>query len=294
MLDNGIAWAAGALAGMAVLSVILSVQGLLNMFSARERQYMDPPPPFAIPIWPLVMFVNHFVANLLPDSRLNKIDQKLQTHGVSFMLTAEEYFSVCLVLALVFPLLGGVAMASSGSINIQILLGLGLLGLVIPPAWIRDAKRKRDIDVTRNLPVYLEYLSMCVDAGLNFSGALKQAVEKGPKGAVQNEFRMVMRDINAGQTRADALRRLEQRIALKDISVFVSAVIQAEKMGSSMRETLMVQARQRLDERFQRAEKMAMEAPVKLMIPLVAFIFPLTFIILLYPIVVKFIDQGTL
>ncbi|MGJ8671169.1 MAG: type II secretion system F family protein, partial [Oceanococcus sp.] len=230
MFDSGIAWAAGALAGIAVLSVILSIQGLLNLFSARERQYMDAPPPFAIPIWPLVLFVNHFVANLLPDSRLNKIDQKLQTHGVSFMLTAEEYFSVSLVLALIFPLLGGIAMASSGSINILILLGLALLGVIIPSAWIRDAKRKRDVDVTRNLPVYLEYLSMCVDAGLNFSGALKQAVEKGPKGAVQNEFRMVMRDINAGQTRADALRRLEQRIALKDISVFVSAVIQAEKM----------------------------------------------------------------
>jgi len=65
-------------------------------------------------------------------------------------------------------------------------------------------------------------------------------------------------------------------------------------MGSSMKETLLVQARQRLNERFQRAEKMAMEAPVKLIVPLVIFIFPLTFIILLFPIVVKYLEQGGL
>ena len=65
-------------------------------------------------------------------------------------------------------------------------------------------------------------------------------------------------------------------------------------MGTSMRDTLLVQAQQRLDERFQRAEKLAMEAPVKLVIPLVIFIFPLTFMILLFPIIVKFIEQGSL
>ena len=135
---------------------------------------------------------------------------------------------------------------------------------------------------------------MCVDAGLNFAGALKQAVEKGPQGAMKNEFRIVLRDVNSGQTRADALTRLAERVDLKDVTVFVSAVIQAEKMGTSMRDTLLVQAQQRLDERFQRAEKLAMEAPVKLVIPLVIFIFPLTFMILLFPIIVKFIEQGSL
>jgi len=294
MFDDGIVLLAGLSWGGVVVSGILAVAALLFMIEDGERAYMDSPPKFMLMVWPLVRVVAYFLGSNLPASYLDSTDAKLQKNGVSFMLTAEEFFSVCLVFALIFPALGALALSSSGEVDPAILILLALLGLVIPELWMKDAKTRRDIEIIATLPVYLEYLTMCVDAGLNFSGALKQAVEKGPRGAMKNEFRIVLRDINSGQTRADALGRLEQRVSITDVSVFVSAVVQAEKMGSSMRETLLIQARQRLDERFQRAEKMAMEAPVKLVIPLVVFIFPLTFIILLFPIVVKFMDQGTL
>jgi len=294
MFDGAIVLLAGLSWGGAVVAGILAVAALLYMIEDGERAYMDSPPKFMMMVWPLVRVVAYFLGSNLPASYLDSTDAKLQKNGVSFMLTAEEFFSVCLVFALLFPALGALALSSSGEVDPAILILLTLLGLVIPELWMKDAKTRRDIEIIATLPVYLEYLTMCVDAGLNFSGALKQAVEKGPKGAMKNEFRIVLRDINSGQTRADALGRLEQRVNITDVSVFVSAVVQAEKMGSSMRETLLIQARQRLDERFQRAEKMAMEAPVKLVIPLVVFIFPLTFIILLFPIVVKFMDQGAL
>jgi len=294
MFDGAIVLLAGLSWGGAVVAGILAVAALLYMIEDGERAYMDSPPKFMMMVWPLVRVVAYFLGSNLPASYLDSTDAKLQKNGVSFMLTAEEFFSVCLVFALLFPALGALALSSSGEVDPAILILLALLGLVIPELWMKDAKTRRDIEIIATLPVYLEYLTMCVDAGLNFSGALKQAVEKGPKGAMKNEFRIVLRDINSGQTRADALGRLEQRVNITDVSVFVSAVVQAEKMGSSMRETLLIQARQRLDERFQRAEKMAMEAPVKLVIPLVVFIFPLTFIILLFPIVVKFMDQGAL
>lgn len=294
MFESSVAFLAAGSAGVAVICLILAGYAIVRLVSDEERAYMDSPPSFALPVWPLVRLITFFFGSNLPASFLDKIDAKLQKYGVSFMVNAEEYFSICLVYALLFPLLGAIAFGSSGSVNPSVLLLLALMGVVIPEAWIRDARRKRDVEVVRTLPIYLEYLSMCVDAGLNFSGALKQAVEKGPRGAMKNEFKIVLRDINSGQTRADALRRLDKRIDLKDVTVFVSAIIQAEKMGSSMRETLMVQAHQRLDERFQRAEKMAMEAPVKLVIPLVVFIFPLAFIILFFPIVMKFMEQGSL
>ena len=208
-------------------------------------------------------------------------------------MTPGEFISSIIVFLTLFPALGWLAMSSSGSPDVTVLVLLALVGAVLPQLWMRDTRTKRNFELVRNLPVYLEYLSMCVDAGLNFAGALKQSVDKGPKGAMRNEFRIVLRDINSGETRADALTRLEKRVDLSDISIFVRAVIQAERMGSSMKETLVIQAEQRLTERFQRAEKMAMEAPVKLVVPLVVFIFPLTFIILLFPIVVRFMEQGT-
>tara|TARA_R110002111_G_scaffold13929_28_gene38636 strand:- start:966 stop:1850 length:885 start_codon:yes stop_codon:yes gene_type:complete len=294
MIDDLIALLAGLSLGSAVACTLMVVAILFAMTAGEDRKYMDPPPAFMLPVWPFVRLVTFFIGNNLPAKYLNKLDMKLQKNGLSFVMTAEDYFSVCIVFAIVLPTLAAIPMASSGDIKLEFLLILAIIGYILPEAWVKDSRRKRDKEVIKSLPIYLDYLSMCVDAGLNFSGALKQAVDKGPKGAMKNEFRIVLRDVNSGQTRADALRRLAERIDLKDVTVFVSAVIQAEKMGTSMKDTLSVQAQQRLDERFQRAEKMAMEAPVKLVIPLVVFIFPLTFMILLFPIIVKFIEQGTL
>ncbi len=277
----------------AVVATILLVSSLSYMMSDGERSYMDEPPAFMRPIWPLISLVTYVAGSNLPSEFLMKIDAKLQKNGVSFMVKAEEYFSARIVIAILLPLLGWLALAGTGDVDPMLLLLMLVGGYFLPEAWVKDTRRKRDTELIKSLPTYLEYLTMCVDAGLNFAGALKQAVEKGPKGAMRNEFRIVLRDISSGQTRAEALERLADRVDLNDISIFVRAVVQAERMGSSLKETLMIQAETRLNERFQRAEKMAMEAPVKLVIPLVIFIFPLTFIILLFPIVVKYMEQGT-
>jgi len=292
-MNNIVAFAAGAAVAGAVIACIYFIAALSYLLTDEERSYMDAPPAFMRPIWPLVRLVTYVIGSNLPSSFLTKVDSQLQKNGVSFMVTAEEYISARIVLALLLPLLGWMALVSSGDVDPLLLALLAAGGYFLPVAWVKDSRRKRDAELIRSLPVYLEYLTMCVDAGLNFAGALKQAVEKGPRGAMRNEFRIVLRDISSGQTRGDALTRLSDRVDLKDISVFVRAVVQAEKMGSSMKNTLLIQAKQRLNERFQRAEKMAMEAPVKLVIPLVIFIFPLTFIILLFPIVVKYLEQGT-
>ncbi|MDO3386262.1 type II secretion system F family protein [Gilvimarinus sp. SDUM040013] len=292
-MHNLIALAAGFSVAMCVIAAIYMIASLSYMLVDEERSYMDEPPAFMRPIWPLIKLVTYVIGSNLPSSYLTKVDDQLQKNGVSFMVTAEEYISARIILALLLPALGFMALASSGSVDPLLLILLAAGGFYVPIAWVKDTRRKRDAELIRSLPVYLEYLTMCVDAGLNFAGALKQAVEKGPRGAMRNEFRIVLRDISSGQTRGDALNRLAERVDLKDISVFVRAVVQAEKMGSSMKNTLLIQAKTRLNERFQRAEKMAMEAPVKLVIPLVIFIFPLTFIILLFPIVVKYIEQGT-
>ena len=292
-MEDIITGSVGLSTGVAVTALVLAVSRVAYMLDSANRQGMDSPPGFMKLVWPLINLVDFLVASNLPSKIIENIDAKLQKNGVSFAVTSGEFISSTIVFLILFPALGWLAMSSSGSTDPSVLILLALIGAVLPELWMRDTRTKRNFELVRNLPVYLEYLSMCVDAGLNFAGALKQSVEKGPKGAMRNEFRIVLRDINSGETRADALTRLEKRVELNDISIFVRAVIQAERMGSSMKETLVIQAEQRLTERFQRAEKMAMEAPVKLVVPLVVFIFPLTFIILLFPIVVKFLEQGT-
>lgn len=292
-MEHLIVGSAGFTAGTAVTALIFAMSRVAYMLDGANRTGMDSPPGFMTLVWPLIKLIDFFVAANLPSKVIENVDSKLQKNGVSFAVTPGEFISSIIVFLMLFPALGWLAMSSSGSPDATVLVLLALVGAVLPQLWMRDTRTKRNFELVRNLPVYLEYLSMCVDAGLNFAGALKQSVDKGPKGAMRNEFRIVLRDINSGETRADALTRLEKRVDLSDISIFVRAVIQAERMGSSIKETLVIQAEQRLTERFQRAEKMAMEAPVKLVVPLVVFIFPLTFIILLFPIVVRFMEQGT-
>jgi len=278
--------------GVAVTCFLLIFVWLLSLLPEENRAYMDPVPGWVRPIWPLVRLIGHYLCSNVPPQYMDRLDLKLQKTGALYVLTAEDFLALCITLSVLFPLAAALPMATGKSGVIWPVLAVMLLmGAALPMMWISDTHKRRDRDITRNLPVFLEYLTMCVDAGLNFLGALQQAVDKGPDGAMKNEFRIVLRDIRSGLPRSEALTRMEERINLKDVTTFVRSVIQAEKMGSSLRNTLKIQAEQRLEERFQRAEKTAMQAPVKLIIPLIMFIFPLTFVILLFPIVVKFMGQ---
>ena len=131
---------------------------------------------------------------------------------------------------------------------------------------------------------------MATQAGLNMSSAVAQSVDKGPSSPLKVEFKKVMRDLRAGVPRAEAFRMMADRLSLQEISAFVTAIVQAEKTGASIGDALKVQADQRRIERFQRAEKLAMEAPVKLIFPLVVFIFPTTFIVIFFPIAIKLME----
>ncbi|MDA9710800.1 type II secretion system F family protein [Luminiphilus sp.] len=277
----------------ASIIVIVFVR-VLTMVSDRGRDNLDPPPAIFSPFMPLIKFVAFYGTSNMSDERLDKIDEALALHGVSFTVTAEEFIAGQIVLSVVGASAILILGLSSGDINLALLILFSVVAWFLPNLWMKDFKRRRDTEVMRTLPIYLEYLTMCVDAGLDLPGAMKQAVDKGPRGAMRNEFRVILRDISSGYTRADALARFDERMSLPEVTSLVSAVTQANKMGSSLFDTLQSQAEQRLDERFRRAEKMAMEAPVKLIVPLVIFIFPLTFIILLFPIVTRFYDGGSL
>jgi tight adherence protein C len=166
-----------------------------------------------------------------------------------------------------------------------------LLGIIFPRISLSDQRKKREDKIIRALPVYLDFMVMAIEAGLNFIGAVHQSVKKGPDGPLKIELERVLREIKAGKPKLDAFRTMNERLNVREVSSFVSALAQAELTGASVGQTLKIQADQRRLERFQRAEKKALEAPVKLIFPLVAFIFPVTFIMLAFPIVMKFMHE---
>ena len=139
---------------------------------------------------------------------------------------------------------------------------------------------------------YLDIVTLSVEAGSNLTGGLTQAVQKSNDSALRSELSRVLRDIRAGKSRADSLRDLAERTGSLPIKNIVSGLIQAERTGSSLGPLLRAQADQLRSERFQRAEKQAMEAPVKLLGPLMMFIFPTTFLVLIFLVLSKALMQG--
>lgn len=278
--------------GLCVFFFILTVYFLNTLVAEEDRQYMDPLPPLLKLIWPFIQIISYFFCSLLPYELMERIEKKLQHTGVSYLLTAEQFVALRIISTILFFLFGIVLMNTlKGGQPIWVLFSM-ILGFVLPDIWLSDTRKRRESAVIRAMPVYLDFITMAVEAGLNLQGALGQAMEKAPPSPLRNEFGIVLRDLRSGLPRSEALRRMADRLDVKEVTSFVSSMIQAEKMGSSMAAVLRVQADQRRNERFQRAEKLAMEAPIKLVGPLIIFIFPVTFIVLGFPIAMKFMSEG--
>jgi tight adherence protein C len=172
-------------------------------------------------------------------------------------------------------------------------LGIGIAcGACYPLIWLRDKVRARHQAITRALPYNLDLLTLSVEAGLDFAAALAKVVEKGRKGPLADELSVALKELKLGKTREEALRNLAARVELPTLSSFVHALIQADKMGTPLGKILRILSTQMRIERTQRAEKLANEAPVKLLLPLIGFIFPTLFIMLFGPIAYQVFFGG--
>lgn len=279
---------------IACVSLYLLIALLYSMVDNEDRTFMDPLSWKLKLLWPFIQIIANFFVIFFPYEMLERTEEKITHSGVSYLLNAEQFIALRIVSAIIAPLLALFVMICLENFQPVWFIITPLLGFMLPVIWLSDTRKKRDDAVIRTLPVYLDFLTMCVEGGLNLQGALGQAMEKATPGPLRNEFAIVLRDLRSGLSRADALRRMADRLDIQEITSFVSSIVQAEKMGASLGNVLRVQSDQRRSERFQRAEKQAMEAPVKLVFPLVLFIFPVTFIILLFPIAMKFIGEGML
>lgn len=274
-------------------SVIYSAVRLTEEVPEEDREYLDPLPRGLRLLWPLLRMVDYHVCQRLPERLTRDAADKLRLSGLLYLMSPTQFVALCLVSLIGFALLSALLLPLAGVHETGFwIAAASLFGWIYPRVWLKDSLKRRQKLVVKALPAYLDFLTMGVEAGLNMAGAIGQAVAKGPDGPLKNEFAFVLRDLRSGLTRAEALRRMDERVKVPQVTSFINAVIQAERMGASLGPTFRAQADQRRIERFQLAEKLAMEAPVKLIFPLVAFIFPVTFVVLMFPIAVKFMQSG--
>jgi len=302
-MSNDFIIAALALAsGLAAALVAVLIAGTAAAVPAEDRSYKDAPPLGLRLIWWPIHWIGHGLRPFISRAPGAALPVRLRKAGLEYAITPAQFVAarlLCAGAAAVFAcwVLDALGQGSStGGLAASRYWEAGgaaaLSGWIYLGIWLRDriALRKRELHKT--LPFYLDLITLCVEAGLNLQGALHQAALKGPKGTLCEEIKRVLRDIRNGKGRADALRAMSARVQEPAVTNFITAMIQAERMGMNLGPVLRAQADQRRSERFLRAEKLAMEAPVKLLFPLIAFIFPCTFIVLFFPIVVQFMHSG--
>lgn len=156
---------------------------------------------------------------------------------------------------------------------------------VVPDLWLRQAVKRRHLSIQRSLPFVLDLLTLSVEAGMDFINALQRNCRPQRLDPLGEELLRMTREIQVGASRKDALRRMADRVRQPDLRSTALALIQADELGVSIGTMLRIQSEQMRSRRFDRAEKLAAEAPVKMLGPLMLCIFPAVFIILLGPVV---------
>ena len=289
-------------AGLAVALIAWLLSRTLAEVPPEDRKYRDRPPLGFRLMWMPIHWLSFFLGPLISGKEYERILARLRQAGLDYTINPAQFLAARFVVAMLLVLLcwWGVSVFDKGPsdeglpamLYLQVCFAGALLGFYYPAIWLRDVVNKRRSELFKTFPFFLDIIVLCVEAGLNMQGALSQAVAKGPPGVVRDEVQRVLRDIRAGKPRAESLRGMSDRLNQSNITAFVSSVIQAEAMGMNLGPILRAQADQRRIERFLRAEKLAMEAPVKMLFPLIAFIFPCTFVVLFFPIVMKFMHAG--
>ncbi len=278
--------------GISISILVWVVYKIFAGVQEEDRTYLDILPSGFRLIWPLVrLFVEYFGPRISQEYRL-KMQKKLKKAGADYAISPEQFLGgkiIGAIIGICFGVIVAVVVETGPILTVSM---LGLLGYIYPSIWLNEISQKRAKEIFRALPFFLDIITLCVESGSNLSGGLKQSVDKGPDGPLKTEVNRMMREMRAGKSRAEALRAMADRVDMTAITSLVSSLIQAEKMGSNIGPVLRSNAEQRREERFQKAEKMAMEAPVKLLGPLVMFIFPNTFIVLFFLLMVKAVQED--
>jgi len=246
-----------------------------------------------VPLSPLTSAAARLATRLLPSRQLAWLRRKLVQAGhqserhVSIFLAAELALGLLLTAgAYEFLHLRGFDVRSP-LMGPLLAAMMGLLGLYLPYMWLRRRVEDRQRRLRRALPDALDLMAIAVSAGLSLDSATLEVVERWDS-ELSHELHQVLTEMQLGASRRQALLNLVERTQLDELRLLVAAVLQAEELGGNLSETLRVQAEQLRIRRRQLAEEKARKAPVKMLLPLVGFIFPAMFVVLLAPAVLQF------
>ena len=242
-------------------------------------------------LYPVLKALGRRIQSFAPKELKGSLAGKLVQAGNR--MSAEQYMGWYLFASAIGVTAGGGLGLMSGRPLLMVALfavALGVMGALLPELLLRQQVSRRKIEITRSLPDVLDLLTVSVKAGLGFDSALRKVTEK-MKGSLPDELQKVLHEIRMGVPRHEALRCMAERTGVEPLKAFVSTIIQADQLGVSITNVLSLQSESLRDKRRQKAEEAAMKAPVKMLFPMIMFIFPTIFIVLLGPVVIQLLSN---
>jgi tight adherence protein C len=303
----------GVIAIVAVLAVLLVVGSVyllrraeedplndrINQYAAREEAVSIEEIELSLPITdrlvvPVLRGVGDFITRFAPQSTLERTAKQLRTAGSPRNMSPAEFwairgFATIFLGVLFFFVFSDV----SSTRRILYTLLAAATGFILPQLWLSSVISRRKDAVIKKLPDALDLMTICVDAGLTFDGAMDKVYEKWHD-PLSLEFGRVIYEMQLGKSRRQALRDMVERLDVPDVTSFVASIIQAEMLGVSIAKVLRIQSEQMRIRRRQRAEERAQQAPIKMLFPLAFLVFPAMFIVLLGPAAFQVIRSGAL
>ncbi|WP_102348656.1 type II secretion system F family protein [Bacillus sp. Marseille-P3661] len=244
-------------------------------------------------IRPMVLKIRHFTVGKLPKQRMEQIDKKLQAAGYPFGLSAGDFVLLQYALPLVmFSLFIAMFLPTSDEkLKVVVLSGISALFTYVYTNYYLTAKSKVRIKmIEKAMPDFFDMLNVSIEAGMGLDGALKKVCGQ-MNTPLSAEFLSALEDMKLGKSRRQAFIELRERVPSDFFRSVMNSIIQADQMGIGMSKVLRTQTtRIREKQRFAAKEK-AMKAPVKMLIPMVLFIFPTLFIVLIGPVIVNLVTQ---
>ncbi len=263
--------------------------------SLRDQDEMSKS-AFVRVILPLIDKLSKFFSQLTPVTALNSAKLSIMRAGMVGKVTPLQIATLSYIMMVLVPVM---SLSFSGIPTELIskptfILAIGaLLGYRLPFGYVQGKAAARQHEIRKALPFTLDLISISVEAGMALDGAMAIVQEKST-GPMADELGLTLREIRLGKGRNEALIDMGERVGLDELKSFVTAVTYIARLGGSLVDVIRIQAQAMRIKRRQRAEEKAMKTPVKIMIPLVLFIFPSMFIVILGPAGITMIEQMSM
>jgi tight adherence protein C len=204
------------------------------------------------------------------------------------------FYGLKIILAILFPVLVYLGVILSATVVgysflAFLLVAAALLGFYVPEWWVEMAITRRQRKIQDGFPDALDLMVVCVEAGMGLDQAIKRISDEmqTTHRTISDEFAQMNMEMRAGRSRKDAMRNLAERTGVEDVKTLTTLLIQTDKFGTSIAQALRTLSSSMRIKRRQKAEELAMKLPVKLLFPLILFIFPSLFVIIIGPGVIQ-------